>query len=195
MNLIAHRINTVEALRRLPSQYGVEVDLRDWENEIVLSHDPFERGENFEHYLQQYHHGTLILNIKSERIEPRVITLLEKYHISDYFFLDSSIPMMYLLSEQHNTNLAVRFSEIEPIELALAMKDRAQWVWVDSFAYFALQPAQYDLLKQNHFKLCLVSPDLQARSSEISAYKQLIETHHFVFDAVCAKEENLGLWQ
>ena len=195
MNFIAHRINTLAQLEQLPSQYGAEVDLRDWENELILAHNPFEKGENFERYLQHYHHGTLILNIKSERIEPRVIELMEKYHISDYFFLDSSVPMMYLLSEQHNTRQAVRFSEIEPVELALAMKGRAQWVWVDCFSKFALTPKEYTQLKQAGFKLCLVSAELQGRPEDIALHKKIIADNHFEFDAICTKVAYIPSWQ
>ncbi len=66
---IAHRINTVEELAELPTEYGVELDLRDDLNgRIYISHNPFEAGEEFEAYYKAYAHGTRILNIKSERI-------------------------------------------------------------------------------------------------------------------------------
>lgn len=74
MEFIVHRINTVAALREIDRKYGVEVDLRDdLEGNIYLSHDPFVPGENFEEYLKEYHHGTLILNVKSERIELKIL--------------------------------------------------------------------------------------------------------------------------
>ena len=53
MEYIAHRINTLKELRKLPEEYGVELDLRDdLEGNIYISHNPFEVGENFEDYLQ-----------------------------------------------------------------------------------------------------------------------------------------------
>ena len=43
MEYIAHRINTLKELRKLPEEYGVELDLRDdLEGNIYISHNPFE---------------------------------------------------------------------------------------------------------------------------------------------------------
>ena len=110
MEYIAHRINTVAMLCDLPQEYGVEIDLRDdLEGKIYISHDPYVSGEYFEDYLKEYKHGTMILNIKSERIELQALQLLKKYGIQKYFFLDSSFPMMYLLSSQGERNIAWGF--------------------------------------------------------------------------------------
>ena len=68
MHFIAHRINTVSQLKEIPLSDGIEVDLRDGDSEVVMVHAPFKAGENFEELLKVYKHGTLILNIKSERI-------------------------------------------------------------------------------------------------------------------------------
>lgn len=98
MIYMAHRINTLEELRSLPKEYGVELDLRDnIDGSIYIQHNPFEPGEDFEEYLKEYHHGMMIVNIKSERIEEPVMDLLRKYEVKDYFFLDSSFPMVKLL--------------------------------------------------------------------------------------------------
>ena len=64
MEIIAHKINSIKSLRKLPSKYGSEVDLRTFGSRIVLSHDPYKKGDRFEDYLENYNHGTLILNIK-----------------------------------------------------------------------------------------------------------------------------------
>ena len=73
MEYIAHRVNSVAELRKLPKEYGVELDLRDGlDGRIYIQHNPFEPGEDFETYLEYYHHGTMILNIKSERIELKI---------------------------------------------------------------------------------------------------------------------------
>ena len=100
---INHRINKAEELDNINFNYGVELDLRDKNKEIILAHDPFEEGENFEDYLKKYHERKLnknlmILNIKSERIEYKVLELIKKYNIENYFFLDSSFPMIYQLN-------------------------------------------------------------------------------------------------
>ena len=80
MEFISHRVNTREELGKIPSEYGVELDLRDDLNgRIYIQHNPFEPGEDFEEYLKAYHHGTMILNVKSERIEHKILELLSKY--------------------------------------------------------------------------------------------------------------------
>lgn len=195
MHFIAHRVNTLEELDKLPCQYGVELDVRDHGNDLIVVHNPFETGENFETYLQHYHHGTMIVNVKSERIEYRILELLEKYKVHDYFFLDSSIPMIYALSTSGNTNFAVRFSEIEPVELALAMKGRAQWVWVDCFSQLPINCKNYNLLKQAGYKLCLVSPELQGQPEKIAQYKNYLQQNHFLFDAICTKFNHIKWWE
>jgi len=86
MEYIAHRINTLIELKKIPREYGVELDLRDYGERIILQHDPFKDGEDFELFLKQYNHGTMILNIKSEGIELRVLELIKRYNINNYFF-------------------------------------------------------------------------------------------------------------
>ena len=41
MEYIAHRINTVEELKKTPKECGVELDLRDFGDRLILQHDPF----------------------------------------------------------------------------------------------------------------------------------------------------------
>lgn len=190
MELIAHRINTVEQLKRIPKEYGVEIDLRDKGERLILQHDPFKDGEDFEEYLKHYDYGTLILNIKSERIEFRVLELLKKYKVKKYFFLDSSFPMIYLLSKQGERNIAMRFSEFEGIDTIMNMKGKVNWVWIDCFTKLPLDKSNSEQFKKAGFKLCLVSPELQGRNTdEIKSYKEMIKT--FEIDAVCTKRTDL----
>lgn len=195
MEFIAHRINTLKQLKKVPKEYGVEIDLRDYGNKIILNHDPFKDGEEFEDYLKHYEHGTIILNIKSERIELRVLQLLEKYKIRKYIFLDCSFPMVYLLSDQGEKNIALRLSELEGVDTILNMKGRAKWVWIDCFTKFSLNHSKYKTLNKAGFKLCLVSPDLLNRASDIAKHKQLMDQQGIVVNAICTKLINISQWQ
>ena len=194
-HFIAHRINTVAELKALPTEFGVELDLRDSSDELILQHDPFIEGEKFSDYIAHYQHGTMILNVKSERIEHKVLELLQKHNITDYFFLDSSIPMIYLLSNMGERKSAVRFSEIESIETALLMADKVDWVWVDCFSRLPINQESYQRLKQAGLKLCLVSPELQGRAEDIAVYKEYLNQQDIIFDAICTKEHNIKLWK
>ena len=92
MQIIVHRVNKLSNLHKIPKNYGIEIDVRDYKKKLILSHDPFKDGENLEIFLKKYNHGTLIVNVKSEFIESSVMKLLKKFHIRDYFFLDFSYP-------------------------------------------------------------------------------------------------------
>lgn len=188
MQYIAHRINTVAQLADVPIEYGVELDLRDHGDDLILQHDPFIGGERFADYLEAYQHGLMILNIKSERIEHRVLEMIQG-KLRDYFFLDSSYPMIRTLNKLGERKIAVRFSEFEPIESALALAGEVDWVWVDCFTKMPLTDETYDQLKR-HFKLCAVSPELQGRGVEtIADYAQ--ELGPYPMDAICTKRPDL----
>jgi len=195
MEYIAHRINRIKALKKIPKEYGVELDLRDFGGRLVLQHEPFMDGEDFAEYLKHYDHGTMILNIKSERIEYKVLELVQKYNIKDYFFLDSSFPMIYSLSKSGEKNIALRFSEFEGIDTILNMKGKIDWIWVDCFSKLPIDNENYNLLKQHGFKFCLVSPELQGQDEKIEEYKKYLNDKNIIFDAVCTKIYNAKRWE
>lgn len=195
MEFISHRINKSEELMKLPEKYGVELDLRDMGDDIVISHDPYIGGERFEDYLKHYHHGTMILNIKSERIEHRVLDMIKKADVKSYFLLDASFPMIYLLSKNGESNIALRFSEFEGMDTIRNMAGRVSWVWVDCFNQFPLEYKEYEEMKSLGYKLCLVSPELQGRDADIEAYKSICEARDIVFDAICTKTHNIVRWE
>ena len=194
MKYIAHRINTVEELKKVPKEFGVELDLRDRGDRLILQHDPFGDGEDFEDYLKEYNHGLMILNIKSERIEFRVLELVKKYEIKEYFFLDSSFPMIYLLSKEGESNMALRFSEFEGLDTIETMQGKVEWVWVDCFTKIPLDSETYKKLKSMGYKLCLVSPELQGRPDDVTKYRKEIDEKKLQFDAICSKVYNKKLW-
>lgn len=194
MEFIAHRINTVKELKELPYDYGVELDIRDYENNLIIHHDPFTNGESFEDYLKHYNHGTMILNIKSERIEHKVLELIKKYEIKKYFFLDSSFPMIYLLSKSGEKNVALRYSEFEGLDTIFNMANKVKWVWVDCFSKLPITTETYKQLKDLNFKICLVSPELQGQDEKIEVYKEYLKTNNIVFDAICTKSYNIERW-
>jgi hypothetical protein len=191
MLLIAHRVNTVAQLAAVPTHYGVELDLRDRGDRLILQHDPFQDGKDFEEYLSHWRHRLMILNVKSERIEPRVLELVKQHNVRDYFFLDCSFPMIRQLVKLGERRVAVRFSEFEPVEAALSLAGQIDWVWVDCFTRMPLDGRTYGLLRR-HFKLCGVSPELQGRPVEsIADYARQLAS--FPLDAICTKRPDLWL--
>lgn len=208
---IAHRINTTTELEDIDKQFGVELDLRDDHKtgKLILSHDPFLDGEYFEDYLEKYKHNTMILNIKSERIELECLKLIEKYENNNsennngintelkYFFLDSSFPMIYLLNKDYNNqNIACRFSEYEPINQFLEIRDKVKYLWVDCFTKFPLTSEIYNSVKSDKYdiKICLVSPELQKQSQKIDEYREYIIKNGIILDMICCKIYNIINW-
>lgn len=193
MKLIAHRRNTLQELEATPRQYGVEVDIRSHGEQLIIHHDPFSAGESFDAWVAAYQHGTLILNVKEEGLEARLIALMQQHGIEDYFFLDQSFPFLVKWSKAGVRRCAVRVSEYESVASALTLAGRVDWVWVDCFNEFPLSAADGVLLQQAGFKLCLVSPELQGRNAEleIPALQRLLVQRGIVADAVCTKRPDL----
>lgn len=210
MQTISHRINTIKDLKNVDHSYGIEVDIRYHNNDIILHHDPFHCQENnlpekFEDLLAEYlkkHKGTIILNIKTEGVESRCIYIMNKYNYHDWFFLDLSMPYFVVYANKAfygeirnftSNNLAVRFSEFEPIEYALSFANKVKWVWVDCFTRMPLNQENYQKLKAANFKICLVAPELQKHPIEKTfEFQELIKKNNILLDAVCTK--NPQLW-
>jgi hypothetical protein len=194
---ICHRINNINELKKIDAIFGVEVDLRDDHktNKIILAHDPFVDGENFEEYLKNYKNNTLILNIKSERIEIECLELMKRYNMTNYFFLDSSFPMVNLVNKKYNNNnFASRYSEYECIEFTEKIKDMVKWIWIDCFNYLPLTKDIYEKIKQMGKKICIVSPELQGQPEKILEYRQQIINNDIIPDAICCKINNIYNW-
>ncbi len=195
MKLISHRRNTVEELMATPRDYGVEVDIRSRGELLIIHHDACVPGVSFEDWIDAYRHGTLILNVKEEGLEARLIALMRDKGIEDFFFLDQSFPFLVKWAKAGERRCAVRVSEFESIETALTLAGKVDWVWVDCFTRFPLSHEDAHRLKKAGFKLCLVSPELQGRDAdtEISRLVLLLRDLGIEADAVCTKRPDL--WQ
>ncbi len=193
MKVISHRRNTLKELEATPVNYGVEVDIRSHGNDLVIHHDPFVVGEFFEEWFGAYKHGTLILNVKEEGLECRLIELMKSRGFEDYFFLDQSFPYLVKWSRRGEHRCAVRVSEFESIETAMSLTGKVDWVWVDCFTKFPLTHFEAQRLQQAGFKLCLVSPELHGGNvaTEIPALIKLLRQCGIVAEAVCTKYPDL----
>lgn len=196
MILIAHRRNTIDQLVSTPTMYGVEVDIRSQGRKLIVHHDPFvEDAPDFEEWLTKFCHGTLILNVKEEGLEDRLLALMAERGIEDFFFLDQSFPFLIRTANRGEHRCAVRVSEFETVETALSLAGKVGWVWVDCFTRFPLDRHDAQRLRAAGMRLCLVSPELQGRTKaiEISALRTLLTNEGIAADAVCTKVPEL--WQ
>ncbi len=195
MIIVRHRRNLSEELQQTNIEYGIEVDIRSRGKDLIIHHDPFVDGEIFDEWVKHYRHRLLILNVKEEGLEERLIALMQRHGINDFFFLDQSFPFLVRTTRQGERRCAVRVSEYETIDAALALAGKADWVWVDCFNRFPLDGAQAARLQQAGLKICVASPELHGHTDpqDIPKLQSLLKHEGIVADAVCTKEP--ARWQ
>lgn len=193
MIYIAHRINEINQLKQTPSEMGVEIDIRSVGMDLIIQHDPFKAGTKFHDWLKCYQHQLIILNIKEEGLEERILSYLDEFNITNYFFLDQSFPFLVKLALQGKKQSAVRISEYESIETVKNLAGYVSWVWIDYFTKFPLDPSEVNELKLLDFKLCMVSPELQGYDPEVEISKlaHMFNSSKIELDAICTKRSDL----
>ena len=190
MEFIIHKINTIKGLNQIPEEYGCEIDIRTDGSKLILNHDPFTSGDLLTDYLDEYNNGTLVLNVKESGIEDIVLEEVKKRGIKSYFLLDVEFPYLYGATKKGERNIAVRFSEKEPIENVIIFKDQIDWVWIDTITQLPINESNHNFLKS--FKTCLVCPSRWGRYKDIFDYKKQI--NHFDLDCIMTDIYNVSLW-
>ena len=129
-------------------------------------------------------------------MRPKVLKLIKKYNVSNYFFLDCSFPMINLLSSKGEKNIALRFSEFEGIDTLYSMAGKVDWMWVDCFTRLPINTNNYKILKSLNYKLCLVSPELTKAKLKAEIHiNYFLKRKILEFDAICTKLKNIKKWQ
>lgn len=189
MKIYKHRINSKSALETVEPTYGVEIDLRTKSDALILAHDAFAQGEIFEDWLSAWRGQPLILNVKEDALEEKILEVLKQHGVTDFFFLDQSYPSIRRVISMGITKVATRVSDYE--DLATALKSGSDWVWLDSFSgswEYLMEAAK--AIQVNGQKSCLVSPELQRIDSgaELEGLQTLIRENELHIDAVCSKK-------
>ena len=186
-----HRVNTIDALENVPLGQGIELDLRSDGDRVVVTHDPFTDGPTIEEFFPKVGPRPCIFNVKCEGIEARVLAEAARASITNFFFLDLSVPAAVKLWRQGETRFAVRYSEYEPAEGVLAWKGRAAWVWVDCFSAWPADESAWARIADD-FRVCLVSPELQGHGVDsIARFRAGLGARRW--DAACSKR--VDLWE
>ena len=193
MELIAHRFNKLKNLKKLSSIYGVEIDLRSKGSKIILNHDPFENGDRFDDFLENYNNGTLILNIKESGLEMDAINTVKKHKIKKFFLLDVEMPFICNNNKKVNKNISIRFSEYESIQTVKNFINNVGWVWIDTFKTLPLDQKTNRVLKK--FKNCLVCPERWSRPNDISNYYSKMKRLNFSPDAIMTSYKYFKIWE
>lgn len=187
MIIIKHRVNNLESLKKTPDKYGVEIDLRSENKKIFLSHDPFTKGPLLENWLKNFNHKIIVLNVKEEGLEVKILDLLKKKKINNFFFHDQTFSS--LLKQMKKTKVSIRFSEFEDLKKKNYLFRRIKWLWLDNFSKIDMNRKFYNFLKKRKVKICLVSPELvkiKNKQKIRAIFKKLINKK-IMPDAVCTK--------
>lgn len=194
MKILSHRgywkeaqeKNSVVAMRRSFSLgFGTETDVRDYNGELVISHDIADSSSiTFQKFLEIYCEYDkslhLALNIKSDGLQLKLKEALAQQQISNYFLFDMSIPdsLGYLRNEVRNV-----FTRQSEYEKNPSFYEKANGVWLDSFEGDWFDNDLISAHLANGKMVCIVSPELHKRS-HLESWKK----YKFL-----SKEENLFL--
>tara|TARA_Y100000590_G_scaffold268470_1_gene301534 strand:+ start:5870 stop:6469 length:600 start_codon:yes stop_codon:yes gene_type:complete len=191
MILINHRVNSIKKLKNTPFNFGVEIDLRSEKNKIYLHHDPFKKGVSFEKWIKFFRHKIIVLNVKEEGLETKVLKILKKNNVKNFFFHDQTFST--LLKNMNRTKVSIRFSEYEDLKKREYLFKKIKWLWLDNFNKIDLDHKFYKYLKNKNVKICIVSPELakKSREKEIKKIINKLKINKIELDAVCTKKPNL----
>ena len=147
MIIIRHRVNTSEELKKVSKNFGVEIDLRSNNKDIYLHHDPFKKGELLKNWIKSFNHKIIVLNVKEEGLEKKIISILSLNKKIKYFFHDQTFST--LLKNMNHTNVSIRYSEYEELKNKKKLFKKIKWIWIDHFTKFTLDKEFYKFLKKN----------------------------------------------
>lgn len=147
--------------RSFSLDFGIETDIRDFNSELVISHDIADQhcmklSELLD--IREKYNNTLplALNIKADGLQYKLNLLLEEYNIKNYFVFDMSMPetLQYL---KHNIVFFTRESEYEKFPI---LYYEASGVWLDEFKEHWINEQTIKEHLNNNKQICIVSPEL-----------------------------------
>ena len=143
MEIISHRGYWKEASEKNKKEafersfhlfFGTETDIRDYNGELVISHDiGSQYSMSLVDFLEIYkgfkEEPLLALNIKADGLQNKLQYYLEQYSVKNYFCFDMSVPdtLGYI---NKGLNTYIRMSEFESKS---ALYKNSNGIWLDCF--------------------------------------------------------------
>ena len=154
--------NTLKALiEGLIIGDGIEFDIRDYSNKIVISHDiSYSYSLFLEELFVEYkknglHDKYLAINIKSDGLK-KLGQLIKKYHIKNYFLFDMSVPEMV----QYSKNKFSFLTRLSNIETKPILFKESSGLWIDNFGKSNFNKEIIDYAVAKAKIIAFVSPEL-----------------------------------
>jgi hypothetical protein len=174
MEIISHRgywktieeKNSVGAFESSFSlNFGTETDFRDYNEEIVISHDIANSNSlsatNFFELFKKHNPSlSLALNIKADGLQKKLGILLKQFSIDNYFVFDMSVPDTIGYIESG----IIFFSRQSEFEPQPAFYENCSGIWLDAFRDIWYNA---DLIKdhiKNRKRVAIVSSELHKRN-------------------------------
>lgn len=193
--------NAPEALAgALIDGWGIETDVRDFGERLVISHDPpLGHEPRLDHqalrWLELAYPGTVALNVKADGLADALAMQLAAASKSlDMFFFDMSAPQMITFVER-GLPVAVRLSEIESPDSGaqkLALEPRIVWLdcfWTD---WFVSDRGVDETIETS--RTFLVSPEIHGRDPRI-AWDWLALKHQLGHDVGICTDRPRDFWE
>ena len=176
MEILKHRVNSLD---KVDPNLGIEIDIHNYNNELVLAHDhPNEQSIKLNDFLKAVSKNHLLaINIKSSEIEAELKSILVNLKISNYFTFDWSTPSLFK-ALSYDITCAFRLSEYEKDIIP-----NCTWAWIDSFHSIWYDEKYLRNLKTTGLKIALVSPELHNRDSELERIRKIIK--NIDVDVIC----------
>ncbi|WED22016.1 hypothetical protein L3Q72_00950 [Vibrio sp. JC009] len=166
MEILAHRgewsekcqQNTMQAFElALNNGYGIETDLRDLNQNVVISHDmPADDAMLLERFLAvcaKHPNATLALNIKADGLQQALV----KSNIDNpHFYFDMSVPDS-LGFIKNGLRFYTRSSDIEQVP---CLYKEADGIWLDNFSSNQVDLSALKKFLDDDKFVVLVSPEL-----------------------------------
>lgn len=160
--------------------FGTETDIRDFNGELVISHDiPDFNCMQLKSFLELYitNNNTnliLALNIKSDGLQAKILEQIKAFGIENYFVFDMSIPDTI---NYFNNNILF-FSRQSEYEKNPFFYENCSGIWLDSFeGNWFNKDVVLDHLNENK-KVVIVSSELHKRDhKELWAFIKINKFH------------------
>lgn len=174
MEILSHRgfwknldeRNSISAFARSVDRgFGVETDIRDYDGQLVISHDVPVGGEvELEKFLQLFHQRDLpiAVNIKADGLAVLVKSAMSAYDVRDWFVFDMSIPDMRNCLDE---GIPV-FARVSEVERDPPWIEEVAGIWFDSFTGEHYDTDRIGAYLRAGRRVCLVSPELHKRPYE-----------------------------
>lgn len=150
--------------RAWQGSFGLEIDVRDSRQRLVISHDmPSGNELAFDDFLSLYttqgNHSWLAINIKADGLASSLQQSLSQHGVQHYFVFDTSIPE-FLQYQRRDMPIAMRLSEFEQEAVFL---EKSCFVWLDCFHRMWFDENRLRSLLDAGKTVAIVSPELHGR--------------------------------